>query len=125
LPTEVRQKQCDQIGPIFASLAIAYVFWATFFPQKKLCINFDKNNRLGYILGGFFSQTHLVTLARNQKSLPVQVQSRRRASKMVNTAQWSLRKFSAKITDRFNLGTQNLTMFVLKWSSGFKTDSLK
>jgi hypothetical protein len=38
-------------------------FWATFFPQLRLYINFDKNG-LGYTLGAFL-QTHLATLAVN------------------------------------------------------------
>jgi hypothetical protein len=50
----------DQIGRILFSLGsflkvteVAQIFGLPF-PQYQLCINFDKNDWLGYTLGGFF-----------------------------------------------------------------------
>jgi hypothetical protein len=61
--------QGDQIGPIFIANWATFLFgqlfenyraspkiWTTFFPRKKLCINFDKSG-LGYILGDFFTNS--------------------------------------------------------------------
>jgi hypothetical protein len=75
--------QGDQIGRFFADWAIfslAIFFfgdlfencksspnsWAIFFHGTS-CVLLLTKNGLGYILGGFFSQTHLVTLIRTEK----------------------------------------------------------
>jgi hypothetical protein len=48
--------QGDQIGRIFASWVVAYIrqFCITEEALYKICINYLKKHRLGYILGDFF-----------------------------------------------------------------------
>jgi hypothetical protein len=48
-------------GQFFENDISGATYWATLF--HEVCIYFDKKNGLGYTLGGFFSQTHLVTLS--------------------------------------------------------------
>jgi hypothetical protein len=67
-------RQCDQIGRIFAQWVIAYFgqfiendrnsphYWATYFQRLGVCLKFGK--KLGWaVFWATFSQTHLVTLA--------------------------------------------------------------
>jgi hypothetical protein len=56
-----RKLRCFIYGHFYESYKILGNSWAIFFTEKVRLLNLDKDG-LGYVLGDFFSQKHLVTL---------------------------------------------------------------